>query len=200
MFAVLSVFTKVQANWPVLGATGCLLVLARWLGRGRKTEVAAVLMFGVVVNFALSTLMMDTYKARDLHLMPVKAKNDPTKDLRGWPQLGELVGLMMYKLENPLILSTRYQTFAPLMFHTVGKPEFAYINAEGRRANQYDLWPLPSLQDRLVVYVNEQNVLPEGVRVLFRECSPWHNVGVEEYGVQTRQLYMWICWGAQTAS
>lgn len=196
-FAVMALGSKVQANWPVLGAVSGLLVLAVWLANARRW-VVYVAVAGVLVNLVLSVMLMDTYKFRDLGLLPLAAKNDPTKDLRGWQEMGELVGLLMYKLDNPVVLSTRYQTLAPLMFHTIGNPEFAYVNAEGKRANQYDLWPLPELTGRIVVYVNERGVLPEKVRAMFGECTPWHTLGVEEYGVQVRKMSLWICWSPRT--
>lgn len=213
-FAVLSFTTKVQANWPVLGAVVGVVGLAVWLGRSDQLSVTSdqekrsghwicwIALVGIVVNAGLSLVLMDTYKARDLGILPLKAKNDPTKDLRGWEEMGNLVGLLMYKLDNPVILSSRYQTLAPLMFHTIGRPEFAYINAEGKRLNEYDVWPMPSLEGRLVVYVNEQGYLPPKVKEMFGECAPWHTLGVEEYGITTRKLSLWVCWGggAQVAA
>jgi Dolichyl-phosphate-mannose-protein mannosyltransferase len=205
-FAVLSLTTKVQANWPVLGSVVALIVLAVWLGkveylggqgRGKHWWVLWVVGFGIVLNSVLSVMLMDTYRARYAGLLPLKPKNDPTKDLRGWQDMGAMLGLMLYKLDNPLVLSSRYQTLAPLMFHTLGNPEFAYRNAEDKRLNEYDLWPQPELKGRLVVYVSEKAVLPEKVKVLFTTCAPWHALGVEEYGVEVRRLNMWICWGAR---
>ncbi len=205
-FLVLSVFSKVQANWPVLGSVVGVVVLAVWLGRNQEPRNQGtkgwrwwhwVAVGGIVVNSVLSLMLMDTYKARDLGILPLKAKIDPTKDLRGWEEMGNLVGLMMYKLDNPIILSSRYQTLAPLMFHTIGAPEFAYINAEGKRLNQYDLWPLPDLNGRLVVYVNEQGYLPPKIKEMFGQCEPWHNLAVEEYGIQTRRMSLWLCWSAR---
>lgn len=196
-FLLLSLTAKVQANWPVLGAVVALVVLAVWLGRVQQRWILWVAVAAIGVNSVLSLMLMDTYKARDLGILPLKVKIDPTKDLRGWEEMGNLVGLLMYKLDKPVILSSRYQTFAPLMFHTIGNPEFAYVNAEDKRANQYDLWPLPDLNGRLVVYVNEQGYLPPKVKEMFGECTPWHNLAVEEYGIQTRKMSLWICWTAR---
>ena len=204
-FAALALTAKVQANWPVLGSVVLLVLLAVWLGkrseeRGKRNWVVWVAVGGVVLNSVLSLMLMDTYKARDLGILPLKVKMDPTKDLRGWADMGELLGRVLYKVDNPVVLSSRYQTLAPLMFHTVGSPEFAYVNAEGKRKNQYDLWPLPDLNGRVVVYVSEKNVLPEGVKGMFGECSPWHSLGVEEYGVQTRRIWTWVCWAPRASA
>jgi len=215
-FAGLSWFSKVQANWPLLGSVGVLLVLAVWLGgrnrgteepRNRGTEeprnqgskgrwVLGLALAGVVLNMVLSVMLMDTYKARDLGLLPLKAKNDPTKDLRGWADMGNLMGVLLTKLDRPIVLSSRYQTLAPLMFHIPqGVAEFAYVNAEGKRLNQYDLWPLPDFTDRVVVYVNEQGHVPEKIGEMFGQCVPWHSLAVEEYEVVTRKMSLFVCWG-----
>jgi hypothetical protein len=180
----------------VLGAVAGIVVLAVWLGQVRQRWVMWVAVAGIALNSVLSLMLMDTYKARDLGILPLKAKIDPTKDLRGWAEMGNLVGVLMYKLDNPVILSSRYQTLAPLMFHTIGTPEFAYMNAEGKRMNEYDMWPMPDLNGRLVVYVNEQGYLPPKVSGMFSQCEPWHTLGVEEYGIVTRKLSLWLCWGA----
>jgi hypothetical protein len=197
-FAVLSFNSKIQANWPVLGAVVALVVLALWLGKLQKRSVLWLAVAGIALNSVLSLMLMDTYKARDLGVLPLKAKIDPTKDLRGWADMGELLGRAMFKLDRPVVLSSRYQTLAPLMFHTVGSPEFAYMNAEGKRLNEYDLWPMPDLNGRLVVYVSEKNLLPEKVKGMFGECTPWHTLAVEEYGIQVRKLSTWVCWGPKT--
>ena len=200
-FAGLSFFSKVQANWPLLGSVAALLVLAVWLGHWKKRWVMGVAVAGVVLNSVLSLMLMDTYKARDMGLLPLKAKNDPTKDLRGWADMGNLMGVLLTKLDRPIVLSSRYQTLAPLMFHIPqGVAEYAYVNAEGRRLNQYDLWPLPDFSDRVVVYVNEQGHVPEKVSGMFGQCAPWHTLAVEEYEVVTRRMSLWVCWGARVVA
>jgi hypothetical protein len=122
-------------------------------------------------------------------------KIDPTKDVLGWPDMGQLLGLSLRQLERPIILATRYQTLAPLAFHTLGRPETLYLNAENRRLNHYDTWAWPDLTTRIVVYVNEQGVLPLGIIEMFQNCLPWRNLAVEETpGVVTRKLATWLCW------
>ncbi|RZK98944.1 MAG: glycosyltransferase family 39 protein [Rubrivivax sp.] len=194
-FAALTLSAKVQANWPVLGSVVALVVLAIALGgQMQRRWLMWLAIGGLALNSVLSLMLMDTYKARDLGILPLKAKIDPTKDLRGWQDMGDLFGRVLYKVDNPIVLASRYQTLAPLMFHTLGNPEFAYVNAEGKRKNQYDLWPLPDFNDRIVIYVSEKNVLPDGVKGMFGECTPWHSLGVEEYEIQTRRIWTWVCW------
>jgi 4-amino-4-deoxy-L-arabinose transferase-like glycosyltransferase len=196
LFVLMTFHNKVQANWAVLGVVGGLLVLAVWLARQQKVWVTRVAWGGVALSLLLGVMLLDTFTFRNIGMFPIKPKNDPTKDLRGWPEMGQLLGLMLYKLDRPVLMSDRYQTLAPMMFHTLGHPEAVYMNSGGRRLNEYDLWPV-DVKDRLVVYVNENNNLPAPVAARFKQCTPWHNMAVEDRGVQTRRLYTWLCFGAE---
>lgn len=208
-FVILSLSGKVQANWPLLTTLPGLVLVAVWLsGQAwasarasgnvlkplRYKVFAWLLVVGLLASFALATLLYASPTARHLGV-PLRVKIDPTKDLLGWPEMGQLLGLSLRQLDNPIILSTRYQTLAPLAFHTPGQPETLYLNAENRRLNHYDTWAWPDLTARIVVYVNEQGVLPLGVAEIFENCLPFRNLAVEETpGVITRKLATWLCW------
>lgn len=196
-FVLMTLHGKVQANWPVLGAVGGLIYVAVWVAQRRQTWVVWLAVGGVALNVFLSAVMLDTAAFRAWGLFPVAAKNDPTKDLRGWPEMGNLLGVLLYRVEKPIVLSSRYQTLAPLVFHTRGNPEWAYMNAEERRLNEYDLWAQPELRDRVVIYVNEQGVVPPKVVERFTQCVPWHTLAVEERGVVARKMSLFVCWGAK---
>ena len=208
-FIALSATGKVQANWPLLATLPGLVLVAVWLSGqawasgGPSSKAfkplqnkifAGLLCVGLLASFALATLLYATPTARHLGV-PLRVKIDPTKDLLGWPDMGQLLGLSLRQLEQPIILATRYQTLAPLAFHTLGRPETLYLNAENRRLNHYDTWAWPDLTARIVVYVNEQGVLPLGIIEMFQNCLPWRNLAVEETpGVVTRKLATWLCW------
>jgi 4-amino-4-deoxy-L-arabinose transferase-like glycosyltransferase len=209
IFLILSFTGKVQANWPLLATLPGLVLVAIWLSGqawassdpftkalkpSQNKIFAGMLWVGLLASFALTTLLYASPTARHLGV-PLRVKIDPTKDLLGWPDMGQLLGLSLQHLENPIILSTRYQTLAPLAFHTPRRPETLYLNAEKRRSNHYDTWAWPDLTARIVVYVNEQGVLPLGVAEMFQNCLPFRNLAVEEtLGVFTRKLATWICW------
>jgi undecaprenyl-diphosphatase len=194
-FLVLATQSKVQANWPLLATVPGLLVLAAFLARLRYKLLAYLGVFAVVLNGFLGILLLDTAAFRAVGLFPLAAKNDPTKDMRGWVEMGELFGLLLNRLDNPVVMAGRYQTLAPVMFHAPGVGDVAYVRTGGRRANQYDLWPWPDMAGRLVVYVGENRGLPMEVEAVFRQCKPWHALGTEDvHGEVTRQLWTWVCW------
>jgi 4-amino-4-deoxy-L-arabinose transferase-like glycosyltransferase len=187
-------FSKVQANWPLLATIPALALAAAWLAtRWPLSRVArALLMAGLGLNLALSLALYNTQLLRPW--LPHKA--DPTKDLLGWPQMGELLGSALQRLHNPIILGVRYQTLAPLAFHTTPAVDWIYWNAEGRRMVDYDDWNWPaSLPNRPVVLVQESPNFSLHVAELFNNCRPWHNLGVEQHGEVVRRLYTWLCWG-----
>jgi hypothetical protein len=151
-----------------------------------------VLGFGLVLSSALSLALYNTQLLRPV--LPLKT--DPTKDLLGWPEMGVLLGGALQRLNNPIVLGVRYQTLAPLAFHTTPNVTWMYWNAEGRRATDYDDWKWPqSLPNRPVVVVKESPDFPIHVTELFTECRPWHNLGIEQHHEVVRRLYTWVCWG-----
>lgn len=208
-FAGLSLHGKVQANWPVLGVATGLVVVAVWGALPASTWPRhrlkrLIIWWGVGLNILLTVMLMHTPFFYQIGMLPIPMRNHPTKDMLGWPQMGPLLSLMLQRLENPVVLTTRYQTYAPIAFHSVPNMrhglDIAYMNAENRRLNQYDLWPMPDMTNRIVVYVNEKNVIPDAVQKRFQKCEPWHQLATEEAGNLTRHLHLWLCWGARNAA
>ena len=191
VFTVQTLNAKVQPNWPLLATVPALVMVA--VSVAPYVRLRGVVIAGLVLNVVFSTVLHDTFMLRAAGL-DTRYKIDPTKDMRGWPEMGALIGLQTARLDNPLILTTRYQTAAQVAFHTPQRPETLYMNDGTRRANQYDLWSWPSLEGRMVLYVNEQNNLPAVVKNRFGQCEPWQPLQVEQRGIITRQLYTWLCW------
>ncbi len=185
--------SKVQANWPILATIPALPLAAAWLATVKLNRFSSLLLaLGLALNLLLSAALYNTHVIRDL--LPYKA--DPTKDLMGWQDMGELLGSALQRLNNPLLLGVRYQTIAPLAFHTSPRADWIYWNAEGRRAVDYDDWNWPqNIGARPVVLVKESPDFPLHVAELFTECRPWHALGTEQHGIQVRRLFTWLCWG-----
>ncbi len=185
--------SKVQANWPILATVPALVMAAVWLAGLNLSRLGkSLLTLGLALNVVLAVSLYNTHLLRPI--LPYKA--DPTKDLMGWQEMGELFGRALLQLNDPLILGVRYQTLAPLAFHTTPKADWFYWNAEGRRAVDYDSWLWPqSLPNRPVVLVKESDDFPVHVAELFTECRPWHSLGTEQHGLMVRRLYTWLCWG-----
>jgi 4-amino-4-deoxy-L-arabinose transferase-like glycosyltransferase len=199
-FAAQTLGSKVQANWPLLATVPAIPLAAVWLAGVRWNRLNSTLVaLGLALNLFLSAALYNTHLIRPI--LPYKI--DPTKDLMGWQDMGDLLGNALQRLDNPLVLGVRYQTLAPLAFHLNPRYDWFYWNAEGRRAVDYDDWLWPaSLPNRPVVLVKESPDFPIHVTELFRECRPWHSLGTEQHGLIVRRLYTWLCWGyrPQTAA
>ncbi|NBX86771.1 MAG: hypothetical protein EBQ80_06045 [Proteobacteria bacterium] len=94
-----------------------------------------------------------------------------------------------------LVLSTRYQTFAPLLFHAQ-PANAAYLNLESRRPTHYDLWPQPNLQAQPVLYVSENPHLSTAVSSQFQSCTPQPSLQAQNRSnptESTRSLHLWYC-------
>lgn len=196
-FVGLTMHGKVQANWPVLATVPGLVLLGVWVARLRIKWLNVLMIVGCGVNVVAGILMLDTAAFRAMHLFPVSARHDPTKEMRGWVEAGELLGLLLNRLDNPVVMATRYQTLAQVMFHTPGVGDVAYVRAGARRSNEYDLWAWPDMSRRVVAYVSENSSLPVEVKGIFKQCKPWHSLGAEDHGEVTRQLWVWVCWDVE---
>ncbi len=199
-FAVMTLQSKVQPNWPLLATVPALVLVAVMMVRTRARWLGWVVGGSVLLNGVIAVLLYDTHVLRG----PVAAavgiqlplKQDPTKDLMGWADMGELFGVVLQRLDRPVVLSWRYQTLAQLQFHTRPRPDFIYWNAEGRRAVDYDDWVWPAdVANRPVVAVSESPAFTPRLAELFNECRPWHSLMTEQHGVVVRRLYTWVCWG-----
>ncbi|MEN3028509.1 MAG: glycosyltransferase family 39 protein [Aquificaceae bacterium] len=131
-FALLSLFKKVEANWPGFGYFTALLLLSLQLSRSRlllPTYLLA-LFLSLLLHF---TPLLDLLGLGGL----IPPRRDPTKIGIGWSQLGLVVSQMRKGEEK--IVTPHYQISAELAFYVKGNPRTYCINL-GRRMNQYDLW------------------------------------------------------------
>lgn len=198
VFLAQTLNAKVQPNWPLLGTIPALVLVAALVAGSPKRWLHAVLGVALGWNITVSLVLHDTFMVRMAGL-EFRHKIDPTKDMRGLPEMGQMVGLLMTRLEDgAVVLTSRYQTTAQLAFHTPPKfgkeVEVIYQNPGDKRPTQYDLWTWPALQNKLVLYVNEQNTMPEKIAAQFGYCEAWQPLAVEQRGIEVRRLYTWLCW------
>ena len=172
-FLLFSPFTKVQPNWPMLSILPATILLVIWLGRrlpagGRQRRGAqALIAAGILTGGGLVTVAHHTESlagffgwlsrgtpplgltspAAPWDLTPI-AKYDPTARLRGWSQLGQVVGVCLASERSagrdPFILADDYQVASEVAFYCPGAPEvYSAESVLGGRLSQYDIWPNP---------------------------------------------------------
>ncbi len=193
VFFILKGFdAKIQANWPILATVTVLVPTAGWLAYKNYKR-------WIVVGFALSAILSvalhDTFMLRELGV-PLKVKNDPTKTLMGWRELGAGVGAFLDKLpKDTIILTTRYQTTAGLSFHIPQQPTVFYVNPGYRRVNQYDHWPWPNLEDKQVLYINEGHHVPNIIKDGFITCKRAGYIEAKRNNHTLRDATVYLCSG-----
>ncbi len=164
LFLVLSI-KKNYINWTFFAFTSLPLLVGYSLAhffnnkqRLRYVGITGILMLMVSFPSALDTLGMK-------NLYP------PTVDIysrqAAWDQLGEKVTEVLDKLgpDNIFIFSDSYHIASVLSFYVDGNPQTYCVN-DGRRMNQFDLWPgIDQFEHKGydALYVSSQP-LPESVR------------------------------------
>lgn len=148
-FALLSLHTRVYANWPGTAyLTACILVAAWFSPGGAQTTLAAPLRYfgqrlypwGVGLAYILTALLL-------IHVVtpifPVSKKIDRVaREIAGWDLLGRKASETMQAMPTPqktFLFGLKYQIASELAFYTPGNPETVAIN-KWNRPNVYDYW------------------------------------------------------------
>jgi undecaprenyl-diphosphatase len=145
-FILKSLHAKVQANWAMSGyITAIIAFCVLYLKTEQKNNKKFLSLFKNkrLVIVAISISLLVTAIAHYPSILGLPSKLDPSSRLKGWKALGFEVSTIYKELldRGPvLIFSDRYQVSSELAFYVSGHPKTFCIN-NGRRMNQYDLWP-----------------------------------------------------------
>ena len=146
---LVSLWTKVQANWAAPAYIAAAVAAAAWLSgsprnripyRGTRTARTLVAV-GLLTGFLVSTI---GYFPRSLASigLPLPDRIDPTKRLRGWKDLGRRVSEIhqeMSRSRPTFLFSDQYGIASEMMFYVPAHPK-TYNIPLGRRMNQFDVW------------------------------------------------------------
>ena len=163
-FALLSLHTRVQGNWPGAGyLTASVLVAAFFAGEGTTKAVdgqpsrhgtrpqdrlctgvahtpSKVWSWAIGMSYGITGLVLLQVV---WPVLPIPLKLDRTaKEMTGWQELGEKAREMVLEMPNPrqtFLFGLRYQVASELAFYTPGQPETVSIN-RWKRPNVYDYW------------------------------------------------------------
>lgn len=155
-FFVKSIQGKVQANWPMAAYPAAFLPLAHQFlaGYPKLTEKAkSWVRAGVTTSVVMTLLAAVFFSAPSLlSLMGVPPEYDPTRRIRGYSQLADVVHEFreterMENREEPFVFTDYYMLTAAMAFYLPDNPTVYYVNPGSRRMNHYDI--LPWFGDRI---------------------------------------------------
>ena len=156
-FVVKSLQSKVQGNWAMVGYISALFPVCAWCLEQWKRfhrSMKNTVILGLGLSVFISSLPHCPWI---LFHTPVVQRVGSLKKLTGWRQLGQQVSGLSGDVNEPFfIVSNSYQVAAELAFYMESHPVTYCLYTEGRRMNQYDLWP--GFEDRIgwnALYVTE---------------------------------------------
>jgi undecaprenyl-diphosphatase len=195
-FQAWSLTSKVQANWAAHAYVTAAVALAgwadswlRWGTAWRRTRrlnallLASIILPAAVVPIAFFPELLGVVGVRIPASVDLVARR-----LRGWPELGLVVGQAMREEPRPpFLMSDRYQIASELAFYVPGQPRVFNPNL-GRRMNQYDLWggweALRGRDGLFVAYGTGE--VPAPLREAFAEVELVRQVPIRDDGRQLR--------------
>lgn len=176
LFAAMSAWTVVYANWTGPGYLAAILAAAAALA-GPLAQSQPVRRWAVI-GLATGYLIV---AAAHCHLPLVKAlhlnpKNDPTAELYGWEGVGPAVDRALAQWPSgaaPFIFTTRHQLASLIAFYAAGQPETPCLYLPGQRLSQQLFWTNPAElagRDGLAVLMAGGRKIPE-LSKLFAEVK-----------------------------
>jgi hypothetical protein len=204
---LISLFTKVQVNWPAPAYITLIILTAHYLGTRLKSESLwrpwrgwfwATVVIGVItIPIAHDSARLFPI-ARMFNINP--AKSDFLARLRGWKMLGQHVTHQLNDLgDGSFVLCDDYMQTAQTAFYVAGQPKTYYAGsyyADAKRFTQYDLWPDralddPKLRGRNAVYVGKGGAVPPDIQKAFEKLEPLPELPVVAGGVTVKTFKTW---------
>ncbi|MBI4495506.1 MAG: glycosyltransferase family 39 protein [Deltaproteobacteria bacterium] len=194
-FAIVSLRSKVEANWPALAYLPAGVGLAgiaseRWVGWGRGKKALA---WAVLLSSLLLTALAHVQPLYPI--VPLSASKDPTSQLSGWRTLGERLRSAARSAPGEVFLLTpRHQLVGEGMFYTGGRIPIYQWDAPWR-INHLSAQNAPPRGSQAIFFTEGGNDLPQGVASLFDSCERLETVIVRRDSSPVRSHPIWRCSG-----
>jgi len=196
-FAVTSLRSKVEANWPALAYFSAVIALAGIVSeewpKWRKAQKGFAWAAGLTaLLFTFLAHLQPIYP-----VVPIKAKKDPTSQLYGWRILGERIKEIARSMERErdiFLLTPRYQLGGEGMFYTQGKYR-VYLWDNPQRINSLSRVNAPPVGSQAIFFTEGGNELPQGLESLFDSCEKLEPLIVRRNSSPIRTHPIWKCTG-----
>ncbi len=143
LFAVTSLRSPAEANWPAFAYLGAAVIAGLSLARAREGEggrsVAALYRSAVVVGVAAS-ILLSVHAVQPL----VRIKRDRLKrEFHGWSALAAAVDAEAGP--DVAVFADSYRTAAELAYYGAPRAAVGVLRRKRSRASMFDLWPAPEI-------------------------------------------------------
>lgn len=140
-FLFISFNKRVEINWPAFAYMSLPLLTACFLSEKDKWKAVK---WPVILSLAILPLFFAPYAFDWLGLNKVfPGKADPSARMYGYRQLADRVDSLKNVIgtERVFVFSNNYHIASELAFYLKCNPQTYCINNDGRRMNQFDMWP-----------------------------------------------------------
>ena len=199
-FALLSIHSRMFANWPSPGYIAGVILTCHYFAENRekifKIEKRYIWYFGLILSFIPTILLLIQLNKR---ILPLPASTDRiSREVSGWKEAGREAKKFMDSMPdktNTFYFGLKYQTASELAFYTPGKPYTVCIN-KWSRPNVYDFW----FKDKdllkkdgigLLISKNKLNNLKQ----VFESVGDVKTIKVYREGLFIREIYIVKCFG-----
>ncbi len=160
-FLLLSVHTRIYANWAAPAYPAALAILAGWVQNAWNSPASGRVRAWVGVTLGLAAaLTLAVHVEAVWGFPPLRGRAAASLDrIRGWHALGQEAGERLRELRrreprSVFLAARRYQIAAELSFYTPGQPPVQLLPEREPANNQYRFWDRSGLlagQDALFV-------------------------------------------------
>ena len=190
-FLLLSLRSRVEANWPAPAWWGGVLLAGLWLlKRGKLWGWLSRLGLGLAL---LLTLLVYAQALRPwLPIPPARAKMDSAARVAGWDELGRRVQARLGGLPGAFVGAATYQNAAELSFVLDGHP-LAQVLGEPVINSQYRFWDRArELKGHSAIVVVENSVEAGRIAPLFRSFTRLEDYDLRRHGNLVRHQEIWL--------
>jgi 4-amino-4-deoxy-L-arabinose transferase-like glycosyltransferase len=173
IFTLLSIQSRMQANWPAVAYLGAMPAAAFALWPSFISSRRLRCWGGVSLILGFGLVMLASFPSPLVQLLDIPKDNNPFSKLYGWDQIGPPIaeGLESWPQGvKPFIFGSKFQLCALAAFYGPGKPQVESVFLPGR-LNQYVYWSDPARlkgKDGLGVFESPRNDLDK----YFKKVQP----------------------------
>ncbi|MBF0268382.1 MAG: glycosyltransferase family 39 protein [Alphaproteobacteria bacterium] len=160
LMIVESLLSRANANWAAPSYVAGSVLVTAWLAQKNRLGLVRL---SVVLHMTLATLVYNYEQALSLLGLPLDAKTDIAKRLKGWPEAGARVAELLGQHPGAVLMSDDRKLMASLSYYARPRSLAAVKwNPTGRVRDTFDLnASFKGNSESQLVFVTERETIPE---------------------------------------